>query len=47
MKPIIRYQSQLLFRKSYKPIRMLRLSSVAIRKDRPVDQRQSAKFVRN
>jgi hypothetical protein len=25
MKPIMRYQSQLLFRKSYKPIRIIRL----------------------
>lgn len=25
MKPVIRYQSQLLFRKSYQPIRILRI----------------------
>lgn len=25
MKPVIRYQSQLLFRKSYKPARLLRI----------------------
>lgn len=25
MKPIVRYQSQLLFRKSYKPIRVVRI----------------------
>jgi hypothetical protein len=25
MKPVIRYQTQLLFRKSYKPIRILRI----------------------
>ena len=29
MKPVIRYQSQLLFRKSYKPNRRIRIRSVA------------------
>ena len=29
MKPVIRYQSQLLFRKSYKPNRLIRIRSVA------------------
>jgi hypothetical protein len=29
MKPAIRYQSQLLFRKSYKPNRILRIKPVA------------------
>ncbi len=26
MKPVLRYQSQLLFRKSYKPMRIIRIS---------------------
>ncbi len=43
MKPVVRYQSQLLFRKSYKPIRMPRLSFMGIRKDRPAAQRHSVK----
>ena len=29
MKPVIRYQSQLLFRKSYKPSRVIRIRPVA------------------
>jgi hypothetical protein len=29
MKPIIRYQSQLLFRKSYKPTRVIRIRPAA------------------
>ena len=29
MKPVIRYQSQLLFRKSYKPNRLIRLRPTA------------------
>ena len=29
MKPVIRYQSQLLFRKSYKPNRLMRIRPVA------------------
>jgi hypothetical protein len=29
MKPVIRYQSQLLYRKSYKPNRVIRIRSVA------------------
>ena len=29
MKPVIRYQSQLLFRKSYKPNRLIRIRSAA------------------
>ena len=29
MKPVIRYQSQLLFRKSYKPNRLVRIRPVA------------------
>ena len=29
MKPVIRYQSQLLFRKSYKPARILRIRPAA------------------
>ena len=39
MKPIMRYQSQLLFRKSYKPIRMIRIRPVI----RPVAQKQSTR----
>ena len=34
MKPVIRYQSQLLYRKSYKPLRVIRLRPDA--KRRPV-----------
>jgi hypothetical protein len=30
MKPVIRYQSQLLFRKSYKPVRILRIRPVKL-----------------
>jgi hypothetical protein len=29
MKPVIRYQTQLLFRKSYKPNRLIRIRSAA------------------
>jgi hypothetical protein len=29
MKPVIRYQSQLLFRKSYKPNRLIRIRATA------------------
>lgn len=29
MKPVLRYQSQLLFRKSYKPSRVIRIRPVA------------------
>ena len=47
MKPVMRYQSQLLFRKSYKPNRTIRVRSV-----RPVNQKPNARpfivsFVRN
>ena len=39
MKPVIRYQSQLLFRKSYKPFRILRIrpnaKGVTFRPSRP------------
>jgi len=39
MRPVIRYQSQLLFRKSYKPARILRIrpnaKSVTFRPSRP------------
>lgn len=31
MKPVVRYQSQLLFRKSYKPDRVLRISPVKLK----------------
>ena len=31
MKPVIRYQSQLLFRKSYKPSRVIRIRPVKLR----------------
>ena len=31
MKPVIRYQSQLLFRKSYKPNRLIRIRSAGKR----------------
>ena len=31
MKPVIRYQSQLLFRKSYKPNRVLRIRPVKLK----------------
>jgi len=30
MKPVIRYQSQLLFRKSYKPTRVLRIRTAKV-----------------
>ena len=37
MKPVLRYQSQLLFRKSYKPNRVLRIKPVKLNFDfRPV-----------
>ena len=32
MKPVIRYQSQLLYRKSYKPVRVIRLRPDAKRR---------------
>ena len=38
MKPVLRYQSQLLFRKSYKPNRMIRI--------RPVKQNFSFRTLR-
>jgi len=41
MKPIMRYQSQLLFRRSYKPNRNIRIRSVF----RPVAQKQSARLI--
>ena len=31
MKPVLRYQSQLLFRKSYKPYRVLRIKPAKLR----------------
>ena len=31
MKPILRYQSQLLFRKSYRPSRVIRISPVKLK----------------
>jgi len=31
MKPVIRYRSQLLYRRSYKPVRVLRARSVFVR----------------
>jgi hypothetical protein len=37
MKPVIRYQSQLLFRKSYKPNRVLRIKPTKLKVEfRPV-----------
>ena len=49
MKPILRYQSQLLFRKSYKPARILRIrpnaKSVTFRPAPPgVERRASMKL---
>lgn len=41
MKPIMRYQSQLLFRKSYKPNRTIRIRPTF----RPVAQKQSVRVV--
>jgi len=41
MKPIMRYQSQLLFRKSYKPNRTIRIRPVF----RPIAQKQSVRLI--
>jgi hypothetical protein len=49
MRPVIRYQSQLLFRKSYKPARILRIrpneKSATLRPSRPgVEPRATMKL---
>jgi hypothetical protein len=41
MKPIMRYQSQLLFRKSYKPNRTIRIRPTF----RPIAQKQSVRIL--
>jgi hypothetical protein len=46
MKPVLRYQSQLLFRKSYKPDRLIRirLAAKTIKVFRPTRVRAETKF---
>ena len=46
MKPVIRYQSQLLFRKSYKPDRLIRirLAAKATKAFRPTRVHAETKF---
>ena len=46
MKPVLRYQSQLLFRKSYKPDRLIRIRLAArtLKTFRPTRARADLKF---